>query len=81
MDKITRDLGFRLEEIEQQGPAITEEIDSFLESDDKLLSSLQKLGWELDQPDPDETKASDSLRETCMRYACVHDVIFRTETN
>ncbi|KAM0345758.1 hypothetical protein ACHAPU_006111 [Fusarium lateritium] len=37
------------------------------QSDDKLLSSLQKLGWELEQQDPEEEKTVEKLRETCMR--------------
>ncbi|KAL4725895.1 hypothetical protein ACLX1H_006569 [Fusarium chlamydosporum] len=42
-------------------------VDSVFQSDDKLLSSLQKLGWELDQQDPEEEKTIEKLRETCMR--------------
>lgn len=44
-------------------------VDTVFQSDDKLLSSLQKLGWELDQQDPEEEKTIEKLRETCMRYA------------
>jgi hypothetical protein len=43
-------------------------VDGVFQSDDKLLSSLQKLGWELDQQDPEEEKTIEKLRETCMRY-------------
>jgi hypothetical protein len=42
-------------------------IDNALSSDDKLLASLQKLGYELDQQDPDEAKTAEDLREICMR--------------
>lgn len=38
-----------------------------LHSDDKLLHSLQKLGWELDTEDPEETEAVTKLREICAR--------------
>lgn len=42
--------------------------DTVFQSDDKLLSSLQKLGWELEQQDPEEEKTIEKLRETSMRY-------------
>ncbi|KAK2608817.1 hypothetical protein QQS21_002674 [Conoideocrella luteorostrata] len=67
VEHITRDIRLRLDELEQQGPALNDCIATCLQSDDKLLLSLQKLGWELDQPDPDETQAVDKMRETCMR--------------
>lgn len=38
-----------------------------LHSDDKLLQSLQKLGWELDTEDPEETETVTKLREICAR--------------
>lgn len=44
-------------------------LDAVFESDDKLLTSLQKLGWELDQPDPDAAQPVEKLRETCLRYS------------
>jgi hypothetical protein len=43
-------------------------VDGLLHSDDKLLTSLQKLGWELDVGDPAEEAAVDELREICMRW-------------
>ncbi|RMJ18923.1 hypothetical protein CDV36_001334 [Fusarium kuroshium] len=42
-------------------------VDDALQSDDRLLSSLQKLGWELDQQDPEEKQTLEKLREICMR--------------
>ncbi|KAM0414679.1 hypothetical protein ACHAPT_013482 [Fusarium lateritium] len=42
-------------------------VDDALQSDDRLLSSLQKLGWELDQEDPEEKQTVEKLREICMR--------------
>lgn len=44
-------------------------VDETLTSDDKLLSSLQKLGYEVDQQDPEEAQAVEKLREVCMRLA------------
>ncbi|KAL2280114.1 hypothetical protein FJTKL_12729 [Diaporthe vaccinii] len=42
-------------------------VDEVLQSDDKLLSSLQKLGWELETEDREETESVDQLREICAR--------------
>ncbi|QPH02372.1 hypothetical protein C2857_006581 [Epichloe festucae Fl1] len=67
VERITQHVSLRLAELEQEGSSLNNEVSTFLESDDRLLSSLQKLGWELDQPDPDEAQAVDKLRETCMR--------------
>ncbi|TWU75767.1 hypothetical protein ED733_002641 [Metarhizium rileyi] len=64
---MSQEITLRVTELEQHGPALNDSVATVLQSDDKLLSSLQKLGWELDQPDPDETQAVEKLRETCMR--------------
>lgn len=42
-------------------------VDEIFRSDNKLLSSLQKLGWELDTEDPEEIESVDKLREICAR--------------
>ncbi|CAP68299.1 uncharacterized protein PODANS_7_3870 [Podospora anserina S mat+] len=49
------------------GPAIQQTVDTLFRSDDKLLASLQKLGWELDTKDPEEQNHVVMLRETCAR--------------
>ncbi|KAG5981929.1 hypothetical protein E4U55_002490 [Claviceps digitariae] len=67
VETITDDISLRLAELEQQRPSLNDQVGALLEADDRLLSSLQKLGWELDQPDPDEARAVEKLRETCMR--------------
>jgi hypothetical protein len=68
---LSQSLSFRLADLEQQdadfGSNLNGTIEGVLNSDDKLLSSLQKLGYELDQQDPDEAKNIDRLRETCLR--------------
>lgn len=46
---------------------LNQTVDGILHSDDKLLTSLQKLGWELDQADPEEERTVEKLREICMR--------------
>ncbi|KAG6024107.1 hypothetical protein E4U19_003966 [Claviceps sp. Clav32 group G5] len=67
VDTITQDISLRLAELEMQGPSINDQVSARLRSDDALLSGLQKLGWELEQPDPDEERAVETLREICMR--------------
>ncbi|KAG5991471.1 hypothetical protein E4U43_004015 [Claviceps pusilla] len=67
VETITHDISLRLAEFEQQRPPLNDQVDTLLQSDDRLLSGLQKLGWELDQPDPDEAQAVEKLREICMR--------------
>ncbi|KAG5960293.1 hypothetical protein E4U58_004707 [Claviceps cyperi] len=67
VDTITQDISLRLAELELQGPSINHQVSALLQSDDALLSGLQKLGWELEQPDPDEERAVEKLREMCMR--------------
>ncbi|KAG6008631.1 hypothetical protein E4U21_004271 [Claviceps maximensis] len=67
VETITHDISLRLAELEQQRPSIDDQISTLLQADDRLLSGLQKLGWELDQPDPDEAQSVEKLREICMR--------------
>lgn len=42
-------------------------LEDAFQSDDRLLASLQKLGWELEQPDPEEAVPVEKLKEVCMR--------------
>lgn len=71
MTEIAHGLEFRIEELKQDsGPesrSLHKALDVILQSDDALLTSLQKLGWELSEPDPEEAKSTDKLRETCLR--------------
>jgi hypothetical protein len=64
-------VGFRVSELKQQGDEsgrnLSATVEGILASDDKLLSSLQKLGWELDQQDPEEAGKIDKLREISIR--------------
>jgi hypothetical protein len=70
---LAQGLEFRVADLEQQGvdagKGLSKTIGDILQADDKLLSSLQKLGRELDQQDPSEARNVEKLRETCMRYA------------
>ena len=65
-----------MSDLEQQSKASSQGlhqiIDSLLQSDDRLLSSLQKLGWELETEDPEEERTVTRLRESCMRSVCPH---------
>ena len=71
VEDLSHSLGFRISDIDQQadesGTVLNQTVDGILSSDDKLLSSLQKLGWELDQQDPEEEQTVERLREVCMR--------------
>lgn len=69
---MSQNLGYRVTDLEQQTKdtrtVLNETVDGIFRSDDRLLSSLQKLGWELDQQDPEEQQTVEKLREICMRY-------------
>lgn len=77
MTEIAHGLEFRISELKQDGDPKATSLDAALdvifESDDALLTSLQKLGWELSEPDPEEAKSTDKLRETCLRYATTYN--------
>lgn len=64
-------LEFRISDMEQQtkglGVGLRQTVDSLFQSDDKLLSSLQKLGWELETEDPEEQESIRKLRDICAR--------------
>jgi hypothetical protein len=64
-------LDFKVADLEQQsktwGNDLVQITDAHFRADDKLLSSLEKLGWELDAGDPEEERVVEQLREICMR--------------
>ena len=65
-------MDFRISDLEQQskasGATVHQTVDGVLQSDDRLLSSLQKLGWELERDNPEEDEAVKGLRDICMRW-------------
>lgn len=69
--ELSQTLSSRITELEQQttgaGATIQQTVDTLFRSDDKLLSSLQKLGWELETEDASEQQDVAVLRETCAR--------------
>ncbi|KAH6606929.1 hypothetical protein Trco_006082 [Trichoderma cornu-damae] len=71
VEAASQSLAFRISDLEEQGTQAGSNLNGTLgeifRSDDRLLANLQKLGWELEQPDPDETSKIDKLRETCSR--------------
>ncbi|KAK1756381.1 hypothetical protein QBC47DRAFT_379831 [Echria macrotheca] len=70
VEELSQRLDSRIAELEQQttaGRDVQETANALFHSDDRLLSSLQKLGWELETEDPEEQDNVVMLRETCAR--------------
>lgn len=71
VEDMLQSLDFRVSDLEQQtkdsGASLNETVTSIFRDDDKLLSSLQKLGLELEQDDPETGKDVEKIREICMR--------------
>ncbi|KAK5659637.1 hypothetical protein OQA88_844 [Cercophora sp. LCS_1] len=72
VEELSQRLDSKIAELEQQSGGggranIQQTAEVLFHSDDKLLSSLQKLGYELDTEDPDEQDNVVMLRETCAR--------------
>ncbi|UKZ51212.1 hypothetical protein TrVGV298_004969 [Trichoderma virens] len=71
VEAASQSLAFRISDLEEQGTQAGSNLNGTLgeifRGDDKILANLQKLGWELEQPDPDETSKLDKLREICSR--------------
>lgn len=80
--EIAHGIEFRIAELKQDGDPkgneLHQALDVILKSDDALLTSLQKLGWELNEPDPEEAKSTDKLRETCLRLIKITVETIRT---
>ncbi|KAJ6790434.1 hypothetical protein PWT90_03012 [Aphanocladium album] len=80
--EIAHGLEFRISELKQdndpKATSLDQALDVILQSDDALLTSLQKLGWELSEPDPEEAKSTDKLRETCLRLIKITVETIRT---
>lgn len=73
VEELSQSLEYKASDLEQQskvsGNGLQQTLDSLLHSDDKLLSSLRKLGLELETEDPEDRENVEKLREICMRYA------------
>lgn len=83
VEDLAQSVGFRVSELKQQGDEsgrnLSATVEGILASDDKLLSSLQKLGWELDQQDPEEAGKIDKLREISIRLIKITVETLRTK--
>ncbi|CAN8097332.1 unnamed protein product [Discula destructiva] len=83
VELLSRSLDYRLTELEQQSKDAQDNmantVDDMLHSDDKLLSSLQKLGGELDTEDPEETESVSKLRDICARLIKFNVECIRTK--
>ncbi|VUC21980.1 unnamed protein product [Clonostachys rosea] len=83
VEDLAQSVGFRVSELKQQGDEsghnLNATVEGILASDDKLLSSLQKLGWELDQQDPEEAGKIDKLREISIRLIKITVETLRTK--
>ncbi|KAK0717664.1 hypothetical protein B0T26DRAFT_740949 [Lasiosphaeria miniovina] len=71
VEDLSQSLHLSVVELEQQGKgdgaSLQQTVAGLFQSDDKLLSSLQKLGWELDTEDTEVKNDVVMLRETCAR--------------
>lgn len=72
VDQLSRSLSDRIAELEQQAKGTQgyaqQMVDGLCRLDDKLLASLQKLGWALAAPDnADEQQTIGQLRDICLR--------------
>ncbi|PSR81085.1 hypothetical protein BD289DRAFT_454963 [Coniella lustricola] len=71
VELLSQGLSYRVSELEQHDQHANEDmtalVDDLLHADDKLLLSLQKLGWELGTDDPEESESVSKLREICAR--------------
>lgn len=71
LESMSYGIEHRLEDLSEDTvssvPRMQAVVRDVLESDDKLLASLQKLGKELDCQDPNETDMVEKMREICLR--------------
>jgi hypothetical protein len=68
---LSQELELRLGDLDSRGSgrleSIQQSVTSMFAADDKLLRSLEKLGWELETEDPQEKGNVDKLRDICAR--------------
>ena len=71
MDELSQSLLYQCADLEQQSKeaeaAVKQTVDSVLKADDQLLSSLQKLGADLEPAKPETDDAIARIRELCAR--------------
>ncbi|KAB5517503.1 hypothetical protein GE09DRAFT_566794 [Coniochaeta sp. 2T2.1] len=68
---LSQEIELRLVELDSHGSGALDStqhvVSSLLTADDKLLTSLQKLGWELETEDPQEKENVSKLQDICAR--------------
>ena len=73
MYELSQSLKYKAADLEQQCKASDSQakqtIDGVLKSDDKLLSSLQKLAGDLDPGRPEDGAMVSRIRELCAKYS------------
>ncbi|KAJ9134383.1 Vacuolar H+/Ca2+ exchanger [Coniochaeta hoffmannii] len=71
VDGLCHDIELQLSELDSHGSGSLDKtrqvVGSLFVADDKLLSSLQKLGWELETEDPQEKEDVKKLQDICAR--------------
>ncbi|AEO55642.1 hypothetical protein MYCTH_2087011 [Thermothelomyces thermophilus ATCC 42464] len=81
-DELLQSLGSRVSKLEQRSTGasatIQQTAENLFSSDDRLLSSLQKLGLELEAENDEEQRDVALLRETCARLIKFTVEIIRT---
>jgi hypothetical protein len=82
VDELSQSLKYQATDLEQQcktsDSAIKQTIDGTLKSDDKLLSSLQKLAGDLDPGLPEDDGMISRIRELCAKYDSQLFIIIQT---
>ncbi|OIW32904.1 hypothetical protein CONLIGDRAFT_570660 [Coniochaeta ligniaria NRRL 30616] len=68
---LSQEIELRLSELDSHGSGALDKtqqlVQSLFAADDKLLASLQKLGWELETEDPQEKENVRKLQDICAR--------------
>jgi seryl-tRNA synthetase len=77
VDDLSRSLEIKVSDLKQQSESDThrlgQNVNDVLAADDKLLTSLEKLGAELNLLGAEDDRTVDALRQVCMRYGCLSD--------
>jgi hypothetical protein len=71
LEGLCQEIELQLSELDWHGSGAVDStqhvVNSLFTADDKLLSSLQKLGWELETEDPQEKENVKKLQDICAR--------------
>ena len=71
MDELSRSLEIKVSDVKQQSESgihhLGQNVNDVLAADDKLLTSLEKLGGELSLSGDQDDRTVEALRQVCMR--------------